>query len=328
VVALIVEPDDIPSAELSPHVQLNGTDFEIVPPIPGRDFFTLLGPNGGAHYVRPILEKGVGPALLWVNDGKKNLSDEDRRPLLVAEDGAGGLTRVRRFSPQWRAAVNVALAAAGKPLIPEPPRAPADAPRLEIPLTRTGWHDAAVELRARLVTASDGDPVTLATPCGDLSVVVRDDSFGESGLPYTALLEVSGKLTIGKSTYTISGDPAFLSRIRNEAGDRRISRDREAQITGIIKAAWAADGEHTAVRDLAGAAGDADQADRTLGADWDPSDTRDHAARARGHLLQLGTADLPVKAREFALASIESGFIGSIQDLRDAVTALFTTPGE
>jgi len=307
---------------------MDGVDFEVAcHPDTGRGRYTLLGPNGGEHYTRHIMQEGVATALLWVNDGKKNLLDENRRPQLLAEDGDGGLTRVRQFSPQWRVIVNEALAAAGKPLLPEPARSAPGAPRMEIPLTRTGWHDAAVELRARLVTAADEDPVTLTTPCGDLSVVVRDDNFVGDGLPYTALLEVSGKLVVGKSTYTISGNPDFLPRIRNEAGDRCVSRAREAQIIDIIEAAWAADGEHAGVRDLAGAAENADAADRIVG-HLVARMKNAHAERTRAHLLRLGTADLPAKAREAALSLAAAGFGGSVQDLRDAVTALFTAPGE
>jgi len=195
---------------------------------------------------------------------------------------------------------------------------------LEIPTTRVGWYDVAVELRARLAALAERAPATLRTPCGDLFVAAHSSSPTEPTLNYHPCLSVSGELTVDGTTYTATG--GVRASFWDGARGVYATGDHALELLAVARAAWEAYGEHTQMWNLVEAARATGLVDRCTDAVWESPHARDYRVQARAHLLQLGVADLPAPVREVALALLAFGFAGTVQDLRDAATAARSLP--
>lgn len=210
---------------------------------------------------------------------------------------------------------------------------------LEVPTTMAGYESVFAELCARL--AAGCAPAAFDTPYGPLAVAVEGSFYSgwskyngrvqrEHGGPFT--LRLSGWLTVAGQRYQVHNvvsancpTPLF-SGYGADGLVEFLSLDR--LVDEEIRAAYRGDGPHATPRDL-WAAWDTFcyavarlRRKRTASALPSPGG----AVLDRNALLRVVVADLPPRTRLVALAIVDSGLPGSVQDLRDA--ALAVTDGE
>jgi len=316
--------DDIPSAADSPHLTVDGAEFEVVQNRPtGRarwrgPSYTLIGPRGKTYDTVRLRERGITTQLMIPRSNAGHLFDENGESTLLHADEAGGLSCVLRGSPQWRAAVNEALVAAGKLPLPTPGELGVGFPIIEIPRQRSGWKYVVEDLDAHLTARSTWAPTQLATPYGTL-LLAAVTPHGSSSFQGVA---VSGELTLGGRTYTVAGDLMRMSgALLQVSGNQPVPTGTEQEVRRAILAALDDDGPHVELWDLVRAR---EAAGVLTGPDeWSTS----WATHARERLLLLSTHALPVAGeRAVARAWATAGFTGNVQELHATTAQMAKLP--
>ena len=212
-----------------------------------------------------------------------------------------------------------AAQALSSPVLAAAPEQPA-APLIEIPDTREGWADALRELGARMSARAQTPPLRLTCAGGEFTVAPLVDGAGH------ARLATRGRVSLGPSRYTVYGLPWQVNVQTGDYGcGRAAGSGRATRVRAVVTAAWVADGEHVALREMYLAYMAASNCVSSYGWTARPGTAgRVEVVRALGRraLLSLAAIELRGKARDVALQWVENGFPGTVQELLEASLAV------
>jgi len=316
-----------PETPGNPRVTVAGQDFEVTWTAVNVSRYYRLTDSRGRRYDTERV--AVGSTITGIRAARRRRNDYvlDERGwrVLFVEDGNGGLIPIRAGTPEFRAAANEALAERGALLLSDADTRDTVLP-VEIPVDYLSQREQAASLLARFDEITYEDPVRVPVPGGELFAAVFGDDLYRSGddligrgLPRPV---VFGKVTIGRSTYTVTGLPG-APRVCNEAGTKAVSRRAAQAVRDVIEAAWLADGPHAELRDTAVAA---NLLRRDYSGGWAPDEVRHANDVARPHLLRLGTAGLPTAEARAVAVTASDTFQGTVQELWDVSCAVAGLP--
>jgi len=199
-------------------------------------------------------------------------------------------------------------------------------PIIEVPDTQEGWGVARRELQRRVAEYVGGPDVPVAVPGRRRDSALPLRLRMTNPLTWGYQLELAGDVALpGGLAYYCRGYHPHDDIARITYAGRFVEPETETarRVRELVRAACEAEGEHTRVLTVYGAYCAVDEQAR-FGASGDA----DVLYLAHRGLLRLAVVDhLRGKARDAATALVEDGYMGPVQDLLDAATAVAAQVG-